>query len=252
MLSQHGCLKKRSAKSLVAHFPLGLRLTKSESPGAQFYLCPTPRQVTEHCSNVICNPFSYVFLSPSHFRLFPSLPHSLILSLFFLYPTLPPTPLPSPISFLSSFLPSISPPYHPYLPIVSSLFLPPPVLALCLITDTIIRTKGQHLGSGLGTLGSKRRPLCALLHPKPATTVCCSPWLLSELPQLRDRHSCSLQQKGKVTVLMACFVCAGINTLPKGMCLHPRSTRPECPEEGVCQVLQSNHHGECDGGAHPL
>lgn len=106
-----------------------------------------------------------------------------------------PLSLPSPISFLPSFLPPISPPYHPYLPLVSSPSLPSPVLALSLITDTTIRTKGQHVGSGLGTLGSKRRPLCALVHPRPATTVCCSPWLPSELPQLRDRHNSSLQKK---------------------------------------------------------
>lgn len=36
------------------------------------------------------------------------------------------------------------------------------------------------------------------------------------------------------------------------MCLRPWSTRPECPEEGVCQVLQSNHHGKCDGNHIPF
>lgn len=167
---------------------------QSESPGTQFYLCPTPQQDSEHCSNVICNPFSYVFLSSSHFCLFLSLTHSFILSLFFLCPTLLPSLLSSPISFLPSFLPSVSPPCHPYLPLVSSSSLPHSVLVLSLITISIIRTKGQQLGSGLGTLGSKRRPLCALVHPGPATTVCCSPWLLSELPQLRDRHK---EQRGR-------------------------------------------------------
>lgn len=163
-----------------------IEAAKSESPGAQYYLCPAPRQVTEYCSNVICNPFSYVFLSSSHLCLFPSLPHSL-LTLSILLSHVP--------SLSSPFLPSISPPCHSYLPLVSSLSLPPPVLALSLITDSIIRTKGQHLGSGLGTLGSKRRSLCASVHPGCATAVCCSPWLHTEFPQLTDRHSCSLQQK---------------------------------------------------------
>lgn len=133
---------------------------------------------------LLCLP---LFISPSSFSFPPSL------SLLPLCPTL--SSLPSPISFLPSFLLSIPPACHPYLTLGSCLSLPPPVLALSLIIDTIIKTKGQHLGSDLGTLGRKRRPPCALVHPRPAITVCSSPWLLSELPQLRDRHSCSLQQK---------------------------------------------------------
>lgn len=80
---------------------------------SQFYLCPTPRQVTEHCSNVVCNPFSYVFLSSSHLCLFPSLPHSLILSLLFLCPTLPSFSYLFPPLFLTPYfssLPPLSPP----------------------------------------------------------------------------------------------------------------------------------------------
>lgn len=116
-----------------------------------------------------------ISLSLSHLPLFPlSLLHSLILS----YSPSSPLPLPAAVPLLSCLFPPLFLTLSfsslcPFLPLVSSphcprhLSLPsPPTLTLSVIIDTIIRTKGQHLGSDLRTAGSKRKLLCSFFLDK--------------------------------------------------------------------------------------
>lgn len=147
---------------------------QSESPGTQFYLCPTPQQDSEHCSNVICNPFSYVFLSSSHFCLFLSLTHSSILSLFFLCPTLLPSLLSSPLLFPPLFLTLFLLPVT----LISPLSPLPPFLTLCLFSPLsqflLLELKGSSLAQAWGLLGARGG------H--------CVPWFILGLPQLCAVH----------------------------------------------------------------
>lgn len=107
MLSQHECLKRSSAKSLVICFPLWLRQVWTESSWAQFCLCITTWQVTGYCSRNHLQSFPFPLCltsTPSCLPPFPSfffppsLSHSLVLPLF---PT--PSPCLSSPSFLSLF-----------------------------------------------------------------------------------------------------------------------------------------------------
>lgn len=108
MLSQHECLKRSSAKSLVICFPLWLRQVWTESSWAQFCLCITTWQVTGYCSRNHLQSFPFpLSVSPPPLAvslpspLSPFLPPSLILLYSPFSPLLLPA-FPLPPSFLFS------------------------------------------------------------------------------------------------------------------------------------------------------